>query len=520
MTEKLSCLASAVDYWTQKAPENIALQDEGNSFSYSYLRQYSLDIAAALLGNGLVKGDRIAYYGKNSALYFALFVAATRAGLVIVPVGWRLAAPEVQYILDDTDSRFLIYDSDLKNIINKISEKLPSLKTILCIDQISEHEKFSDWLEKAPTTQIPAHDCNDAVLQLYTSGTTGLPKGAVLNSWGMFVIRNEPETDSYEWTNMDENQSMLIVMPVAHIAGSGSIAVAFFNGAKAVIQREFAPDTVLDAIDKGVTHMFLVPTAIQMIITHPKAKDTDFSMFKYLWYGAAPIPLDLLRHAMDVTGAQFCQQYGMTETTGTFCALPPEDHDPNGNARMRSAGKALPSVQVKIVDSERQELPCGEIGEIITKSPLNMIEYWNNKEKTEETMDADGWLYTGDAGYMDEDGYVFIQDRIKDMIISGGENVYPAEVENTVFSHPDVMEVAVIGVPDEKWGEAVKAIIVAKDEAAVDEGAMISWLRERLAAYKAPKTITVIDQMPRNATGKILRRELRAPYWEGYDKKL
>ena len=209
----------------------------------------------------------------------------------------------------------------------------------------------------------------------------------------------------------------------------------------------------------------------------------------------------------------------MTETTGTICILPPEDHDPEGNDRMRGIGIALPSVELKIVDENRQEVPPGTIGEIATRSGLNMLHYFNNPEKTAETVDADGWLYTGDAAVMDEDGYFYIKDRVKDMIISGGENVYPAEVENAIFGHPQVNEVAVIGIPDAKWGEAVKAVVSPKADAGeVDTDSIIAWARERIAGFKVPKTVDVIPELPRNASGKILRRELRAPYWEGNDR--
>ncbi len=521
MSAQIKCLASAVDHWAEQKPDNIALQDELQAISYADLKSYSTDIASALIGSGLKKGDRIAYYGKNSALYFALFVAATRAGLVIVPIGWRLAAPEVAYILKDTQSKFILFDNEFEIIVDTISKELPDLDIIVSKFELGGHIHFSKWLDEAHKVDIPQHDCQDAVLQLYTSGTTGLPKGAVLNSWGMFYVRNEVGDNELEWGNLSPDESMLIIMPIAHIAGSGSVVAAIYNGATAITQIEFDPKLALEAIENGVSHLFLVPTAIQMMINHPYAKHVDFSGFKYLWYGAAPIPLDLLRQAMDVTGdTQFCQQYGMTETTGTFCYLPPEDHDVNGNKRMRSAGKALPGVEVMIVGKDGKELPRGEIGEVVTRSALNMIEYWGNAEKTAETVDKDGWLYTGDAAYMDKDGYVFIQDRIKDMIISGGENVYPAEVENTIFSHPDVLEVAVIGVPDEKWGEAVKAVIVPNKDVQIDEKAMIAWLRERMAVYKVPKSIDVIEAMPRNASGKILRRELRDPYWVGHDKKV
>lgn len=210
----------------------------------------------------------------------------------------------------------------------------------------------------------------------------------------------------------------------------------------------------------------------------------------------------------------------MTETTGTIVMLPPEDHDPNGNARMRSAGKPLPGVEIRIANELGEDQPVGEVGEIWTRSTNNMMGYWNLPDATDSTMAQGGWIKTGDAGYLDEDGYLFIHDRVKDMIISGGENVYPAEVESAIFGHPDVLEVAVIGVPDAKWGEAVKAICVPRSEKEIDPDSIIAWARERIAGFKAPRSVDVIAALPRNASGKILRKDLRAPYWEGRDRQV
>lgn len=218
--------------------------------------------------------------------------------------------------------------------------------------------------------------------------------------------------------------------------------------------------------------------------------------------------------------AGFCQFYGMTETTGTIIVLPPEDHDPEGNERMRSAGKPLPGVEVKIVDSTGKEVGVREVGEICTRSNSNMARYFKQPEKTAETVDNEGWLRTGDAAYRDEDGYIYIHDRIKDIIITGGENVYPAEVENALYEHPAVSEAAVIGIPDNKWGEAVKAIIVTKPDEEVEESQVISFVRKRIAGFKTPKSVDVIAEMPHNASGKILRKDLRAPYWEGKTRQV
>jgi acyl-CoA synthetase (AMP-forming)/AMP-acid ligase II len=264
----------------------------------------------------------------------------------------------------------------------------------------------------------------------------------------------------------------------------------------------------------------MVPAAMQIVLRDRRAREVDYSRVKYVLYGASPIPLNLLKEAMEVFGCGFVQMYGMTETSGTIVALPPEDHQATGGPRMRSAGKALPGVELAILDEEGRRLPPNEVGEIAIRSPANMSGYWNLPEATAKTIDAEGWLRSGDAGYLDEDGYLFIHDRVKDMIISGGENVYPAEVENAVYGHPDVAEVAVIGVPDPKWGEAVKAIVVRKPGRDPTPEEIIAWSRERIAGFKAPKSVDFIDALPRNASGKILRRELREPYWAGLERRV
>ena len=265
-----------------------------------------------------------------------------------------------------------------------------------------------------------------------------------------------------DWNIWTDDDVSLVAMPVFHIGGSGWGVIGLYHGAKGVIAREFDPTKVLDFFEQsGITKLFMVPAAMQFVVRQPRARSVDFSRLKYMLYGASPIPAALLKECIEVFGCGFVQMYGMTETTGTIVALPPEDHV-EGLERMRSAGKALPGVELAILDADGNRLPPGEVGEIATRSSHNMAGYWNLPEATAKTLDEDGWLRTGDAGYMDEDGYLYIHDRIKDMIISGGENIYPAEVESAICDHPDVAEAAVIGVPDDKWGEAVKAIVVMK----------------------------------------------------------
>jgi len=308
-------------------------------------------------------------------------------------------------------------------------------------------------------------------------------------------------------------------MPFFHIGGTAWGLSGLMAGARSIITREFVPSEVLGYIEEfQISKIFLVPAAMQMVVNHPRAREVNYDSIRYMLYGASPIPLDLLRTCMDVFGCGFVQLYGMTETSGTIVALPPEDHDPNGNKRMRSAGRALPGVEVGIMSEDGKLLPPGQIGQIVTRSSANMKGYWNLDAASRETLINDGWLCTGDAGEIDSDGYVYILDRVKDMIISGGENVYPAEVENALFSHAGVADAGVIGVPDKKWGEAVKACIVLKENSDVSESELIAFAKTQIAGYKCPKSIDFVTVLPRNPSGKILRRELRKPYWDKYQR--
>jgi acyl-CoA synthetase (AMP-forming)/AMP-acid ligase II len=292
----------------------------------------------------------------------------------------------------------------------------------------------------------------------------------------------------------------LIAMPVAHISGTGWGVWTLLHGAMGVITREFDPHAVFDLmIEHRIGKLMLVPTALQIAVSHPRAREADFSFLRYIYYGGAPIPPALLRQCMEVFGCGFVQMYGMTETAGTIVALSPEDHDFAGGARSHSVGKPLPGVEIKMLDS----------GEIATRSPATMQGYHHLPEATAETIDSEGWLRTGDAGFIDAEGYLHLRDRIKDVIISGGENIYPAEVENAIREHPGVAEVAIIGVPDEKWGESVLAVVVSKTPNPPAAESIIAWAREHIASFKAPKRIEFVSALPRNASGKILRRELR-----------
>jgi len=291
------------------------------------------------------------------------------------------------------------------------------------------------------------------------------------------------------------------------------------RGGRSIIVRDVDPQLLLELIEgERITEMFLVPAVLMFLLATPSLGTTDLSSIRVIFYGASPISEDVLVKCMEAFGCAFCQVYGMTETTGAITFLPFEDHDPNGPRRglLRSAGKPHAAVQLRIVDPDTgADAPIGEVGEVWTRSSFNMAGYWGKERDTAATIDKDGWLRTGDAGYFDADGYLYLHDRIKDMVVSGGENVYPAEVENVLVSHPSVADAAVIGVPHERWGETVKAIVVLAPGAELDERALIEHCRASLAHYKCPTSVDVIDALPRNPSGKILKRELRTPYWAG-----
>ncbi|MBY4636211.1 fatty acid--CoA ligase [Sphingopyxis sp. XHP0097] len=501
-----------LSHWAQERGDRTAMREEDRSYSHAELDALTRKVASALIAAGVQKGERIAWIGKNSDLYFILFYGAARAGIVMAPIGWRLSPAEWAFIVNDTRARLVFAGPGFEDLAEKLAGRLDH------DPQIVTAGAARAMIDAATPRDFDASGPDDAVLQLYTSGTTGNPKGAVLSNRNLFALRRHSDDLDLPYTKWDDDEAVLVAMPCAHIGGTGLGIMALAAGIPGIILAEFNPDGVFDAVEKhGVTRFFMVPAALHMLLMHPRCASVDYSRLRYILYGAAPMPLELLRQCIKMFGAQFIQAYGMTETTGTICMLPPEDHDPEGNARMRSAGKPLPGVEIRILGPDGRHCAVGEVGEVVTRSSNNMIGYWNLPDATARTME-DGWIRTGDAGYLDADGYLFIHDRMKDMIITGGENVYPAEVESAIFGHPAVQEVAVFGVPDEKWGEAVKAAVVAKPGETVDEAAIIAWARERIAPFKCPRSVDVIAALPRNASGKILRKDLRAPYWEGHER--
>jgi long-chain acyl-CoA synthetase len=513
---QLRCVGDIVRFQAKQRGSATAFKFEGRVTSYARLDLHSSAVAQGLIASGVRPGDRIAYFGKNSDLYFEVLLGTVKAGAVITPINWRLAAREITHIVTDASVKVLFVAAEFVAAIKAIAPESLGVKLVVTMDQ------FERWRDSYPSDDplVPVAE-DDIAFQLYTSGTTGQPKGAMLSHRAIVGMRHCVANADLEWNRWTPDDVGLLAMPVGHIAGTGWGITSLYNGATSIIAREFNPRDVLDFVERDrISKLFLVPAALQIIVRDPRARSTDFSQLKCIFYGASPIPLALLAECMDVFGCGFAQQYGMTETCGTIVVLPPEDHTPEGSPKMRSAGKPLRGVEIAILDEAGSPVPTGSVGEIATRSIGNMSGYWNLPAATASVLSADGWLRTGDAGYVDAEGYVYIHDRVKDMIISGGENIYPAEVENAIFGHPDVADVAVIGVPDEKWGEAVKALVVAAADSSPDAADIIAWTRQRIAPFKAPKSVDFVKALPRNPSGKILRRELREPFWSAIGRRV
>ena len=509
-------LLTRLRHHARAQPDRSALIFEGRTTSFAELDRRANQVAHALLADGITPGERIAYLGRNTDVFFELFYGAAKAGAVAVPVNWRLAPPEVAGIVADAQARLIVLGREYADD--------PRYACFAGVRALAAEapDGWAAWRRAQPATD-PAHvpSPSDVALQLYTSGTTGQPKGVMLSHANLMASHIAGEAHDLGWNRWTPHDVALLSMPLSHIAGTGWGLIAMHDGAACHIHRQFDPAATLDAVARHrVTKLFLVPAALQMLVRHPDAAVTDFSCLAEIGYGASPMPLPLLRECIDVLGRPLVQFYGMTETSGTVVALPPSDHAPDRAHLLRAAGRALPWVRLRVVAQDGADASPGEVGELLIHAPSNMVGYWRRPAETARAIDEDGWLHTGDAGTLDNDGYVHILDRIKDMVISGGENVYPAEVESALCEHPAIAEAAVIGVPDARWGEAVHAVIVLRAGAVLTPDALIAWARTRIAGFKAPRGITFADGLPRNASGKLLKRTLREPFWRGRERQV
>jgi acyl-CoA synthetase (AMP-forming)/AMP-acid ligase II len=520
MTTRFTTLAEITGHHAMATPDRAAIRVDGAVWSFADFHARVLRCVAALRALGVQPGDRIGWLALNHPDYITLMCASFRLGAVLVAINARLVAREIAYILGDAGIGLIVSETGFLPLVED-ARATTGLKTVILLDAAFEgRPAFADLIAAhAPDADMPAIGPDDIALQLYTSGTTGFPKGALLSHRQLLGTIEKGGLTGEDWGRWDEDDVALVAMPLFHIGGSGWALHALEAGATMVIlPRPDVPGMVAAIARERITRMFAVPAVLLAICQYLESAPADLTSLTELYYGASPIPLDVLRRSMQAfPNARFVQCYGATETCGTVVYLPPYDHDPAGNQRMRGCGKPFPGNQVKIIDGDGNSLGPGQVGEICIKSVSVMHGYHNKPEATAKAV-VDGWYLTGDAGYLDADGYLYIHDRVKDMIVSGAENIYPAEVENALHEHPAVADCAVIGVPDDKWGEAVKAIVVKKAEVTAD--ALIAFLRDRIAGYKVPKSVDFIDVLPRNASGKILKKDLREPYWAGRERKV
>jgi acyl-CoA synthetase (AMP-forming)/AMP-acid ligase II len=512
--EGIASLADVARAQARRRAGAPAIVFEGRTTTFADLDARASRIANALIGSGVRTQERIAYLSKNSDQFPAFLFGACKARATLEPFNFRLSAPEIARLIEDSGAPILFVGPEVVELAEQAVASLASKPRLITLQFDREGcERSEAWIEAAsPEDPALKADPDDDVIQLYTSGTTGLPKGVRLtnrNYLATFELSNVPGG-----VNLAPGETALAAMPFFHVAGMNFALIALASGARVVVLANAAPQPLLQLIGaEKINHAFLAPALLQMLMQTPEIAVADLSSMKSLLYGASPISEDLLARARERFRCAFMQGYGLTEATGGVTVLTNADHDP-ARGKLRSCGVALPGVELKIAASDGAEVPRGAIGEVVIRSPVVTKGYWAKPDATAAAI-RDGWLRTGDAAYMDEDGYIFIYDRVKDMIVTGGENVYPAEVENALFGHPAIADVAVIGVPDDVWGEAVKAIVVTKPGAPQDAADVIEWARSRIAHFKAPKSVDFIAAIPRNAAGKILKRDLREPYWKG-----
>ncbi|MCK8683321.1 AMP-binding protein [Pseudomonas umsongensis] len=495
----------------QRHPQRPALifADRGLALTYAQLEQYSNAFVDQLRRRGLNPGDRIAYLGRNSDLYYPVLFGAIRAGVVVVPLNWRQSAAEMAFQLGDSESRWLLVDEELEEIGRAAVAQLDTAPPLLRIDGQGADDNLRAILAGATTVPAVAaqHDPEQTVLQVYTSGTTGRPKG-VLITHGCLSIARHAECISPDWSDWLQGEISLSAMPNFHMGGLSWVLIGLVRMSTVVITADPLPGNMLRLIrEYSVDRSFIVPTVIRAIVDELHSLNQPAPALKGIYYGAMPMSEALLKESMELFGCKFGQFFGMTELTGTATFLPPDQHTLSEPRLLKSVGRPIAGMSLEIRDPEGRVLELGQPGEIWIKAPTLMQGYWGQSQKTAEVV-VQGWYATGDGGYLAEGGFLYLTDRIKDMIVSGGENIYPIEVEEALVKHPAVLAAAVVGVPDERWGEAVVAVVELRPGQNASEDQLRSHLRTLIATYKCPKFIR-FDTLPRTASGKVQRSQLR-----------
>lgn len=508
-------LDERVAHWAATKPDDEAITYLSRTWTWSQFDDRIRRVAGALTARGVGRGDVVAFLDKNHPACVEVTLGAASLGAATAIVNFRLAADEIDYVLNDSGAKVLFVGEELLPAVTAIRDRLPAVTDVIEVKPEGDDEYEALLAAATPVHRSPEVDPGDTVVVMYSSGTTGRPKGVALSHANLIAHT----VNAFDDWPFDEGDKNLVAMPLFHVGGTSYMQFGLHNGAPSYMTRDVDGAALAGGILAGANRTFLVPAVLAKVLETGPDAVTLFGALKTFAYGASPMPLPLLREALKAwPDTDFIQVYGLTEVCGVATRLGPEDHRGGNEERMVSAGTPIQGVEVRIVDPDSlQDAPAGTQGEIWFRTPQLMKGYLNKPEATAESITEDGWFRTGDIGRLDPDGYLFVEDRIKDMIITGGENVYSIEVERILAEHPAVVEVAVFGVPDEKWGEAVKAVVVL-DGDGVAEAELIAWARQHLAAYKCPKSVDIIDALPRNPTGKIMKKDLRQPHWEGRDR--
>jgi len=507
-----------------KFPEKPALLTADARLTYRELNARVNQLANALLGKGLRKGDRVAVLLHNSTQFIELYFACAKSGGIFVPVNNLLKEKELRQILDYIEPRFLVTEPDFENGIQGLAAHIPSLQSLWSLrkDPGGPFAPYEALIQGGAANEPEVTVTDDDTMSIFlTSGTTGLPKGA-MRSHRQDVLN--AVTGAIEM-KLDYNDRAVILFPLYHVTFEDQLRY-FLMGNTVYIRKEgaFDPREVLEILERErITICQFVPTMVSAMLQEKDIEKYDLSHLRLIPYAAAPMPVELLKRAMTRFKCGFAQFYGQTETGPLTTLLRPEDHILDGTpeqlARLASSGRAVLDYEVRIVDEGGKDVPPGQVGEIIVRSEAAMDGYWNLPEETAKTI-RDGWIHTGDFGRYDDERFVYIVDRKNDMIISGGKNIYPRELEEVIYTHPAVLDVAVIGVPDDYWGESVRAVVVLKEGMSATEEEIIALCKENLASYKKPKSVEFREELPRTTTGKIRKKDIREEFWKDKDRRV
>jgi len=506
---------------TAICPDRDLVVYEGQRWWFSHASERVNRLANALAKMDVQKGDRVGMLQVNCNEYLEAYFAAAKLGAIFVPLNFRAKADELSYMIGHAEVKVLFTGARYLDTAKEVLQQVPSVREVVTLETAQkEYPFYEDLLKSASPEEVmgPIED-DDVTILMYTAGTTGRPKGVPLRHSGFvsYVLENvDPASPEIEEKN-------LLTVPLYHVAGIQAMLAAVYGGRTLVMMKQFeVKDWMRLVQEERANRAMLVPTMLKWVIDDEEFKKFDLSSLKVITYGAAPMPFEVIRKAIEeMPGVRFINAFGQTETASTITALGPEDHVIEGTEEEKekklkrlasSIGRPLPDVEIKVVDEAGNKLPPHQVGEILAKGPRIMSEYWHDEEKTAKVLTKDGWLRTGDKGWLDEEGYVYLAGRGDDMIIRGGENISPEEIENVLYSHPKVEEVAVIGVPDPEWGQQPRAVVVLKKGESASEEEFMEHCRTRLASFKRPRSVIFLDSLPRNPLGKLLKKELREKY--------